>query len=253
MTDSRVDRLPWLDDPAPAAVPEPRARGRRAGLVALILLLVAAIGVGAFWLGQYSEKPVAAVPVAPPSRPPAPRPTVPRPTVPIPAEPAPAPERAERPASRPASRPTRRARPAHRPHRLAHRPRHAKIHTPAMGRARYRQVVARQHAEAAAESARAPVPAQRATWYPIPLRAGPPGRAIQLGAYLSQRDAQAAWRAILTRWPYLGTRPLLILPTPARAGRRMLWRIQLRTDSQAQSLVICQRLRATGQSCMLVY
>jgi hypothetical protein len=75
---------------------------------------------------------------------------------------------------------------------------------------------------------------------------------IQLGAYSTERQAESAWRTIVFRFPYLKTKPKMVVPTKPIGG----WtyhRLRLGTESQAQSLVICQHLQARGQSCIVIY
>jgi hypothetical protein len=81
---------------------------------------------------------------------------------------------------------------------------------------------------------------------------GPRGRLVQLGAYSTTRQADSAYRSITWRYPYLAKRPKVVVATPPVGGHQY-YRLQLGTDSQAQSLVICQYLQARGQSCIVLY
>jgi hypothetical protein len=91
---------------------------------------------------------------------------------------------------------------------------------------------------------------------PAPVQPLIRGRIIQLGAYPTRVQADFAWRAAVKRWPYLASKPRLISPLEVRSsdgkGTRM-YRLQLATSSQAQSVVICQQLAGDGQSCVVVY
>ena len=80
----------------------------------------------------------------------------------------------------------------------------------------------------------------------------PRGRAIQLGAYSTEKQAEAAYRMLIWRHPYLKTKPKVIAPTQPLGGWRY-YRLRLGTETQAQSAVICQRLQARGQSCIVIY
>jgi hypothetical protein len=80
----------------------------------------------------------------------------------------------------------------------------------------------------------------------------PRGRVIQLGAYSTQGQANAAWRSLVWRYPYLGRKPKQVAPTPPVGGWKY-YRLRLGTQTQAQSAVICQQLRARGQSCIVIY
>jgi len=82
------------------------------------------------------------------------------------------------------------------------------------------------------------------------------GRIIQTGAYPSRAAAELAWQTMVKKWPYLATKPRLISPLEVRStdGRAtQMYRVQMATASQAQSVVICQRLTAAKQSCVVVY
>jgi hypothetical protein len=91
---------------------------------------------------------------------------------------------------------------------------------------------------------------------PVSLQPVVRGRIIQTGAYTSRQEAELAWQSLVRKWPYLGTKPRLISPLEVRStdGRAtQMFRVQLATASQAQSVVICQRLTAAKQSCVVVY
>jgi hypothetical protein len=82
------------------------------------------------------------------------------------------------------------------------------------------------------------------------------GRIIQLGAYPTRVQADFAWRTAVKRFPYLSSKPRLISPLEVRStdGKpTRMYRLQMATASQAQSVVICQQLEDDGQSCVVVY
>ena len=85
-----------------------------------------------------------------------------------------------------------------------------------------------------------------------PVAVGPKGQMVQLGSYSTQSEADQAWRSIVWRYPYLRSKPRVVVPTPPVGGYRY-YRLRLGTETQAQSLVICQHLRARGQSCIVIY
>lgn len=95
-----------------------------------------------------------------------------------------------------------------------------------------------------------PVPPPVARQPTIPFT--PRGRIIQLGAYSTQRQADAAHRSLVFRYPYLANKPKVISPTQPVGGWRY-YRLRLGTETQAQSLVICQYLQSRGQSCIVIY
>jgi hypothetical protein len=82
----------------------------------------------------------------------------------------------------------------------------------------------------------------------------PSGRVVQLGAYHSVREAEAA--AQLFRYKYRGlleTLPKAVLPFRPKGARKTIYRVQFVTPSQAYSEVTCQRLRAAAKTCIVVY
>ena len=85
-------------------------------------------------------------------------------------------------------------------------------------------------------------------------KAAPSGRVVQLGAYHSVREAEAA--AQLFRYKYRGllaSLPKAVLPFRPKGARKMFYRVQFVTPSQAYSEVTCQRLRAAAKTCIVVY
>jgi hypothetical protein len=233
------DRLPWLD-----SVEGERTRPRKpVSRTALVGLLVAFLGVGlavAFSLGYRLARPAAEPTVA--VRAPQPQRTA---SVQVPlAPPAPQVEPAAPPAvvEPPAAerKPAVRAKPALKKAGAAHhkaRPRHV----------RHRKPILRPFINVKRHSAaRAPVR------YLQPVPVGPRGRLVQLGAYSTVRQADNAYRTIVWRYPYLGKKPKVLVATPPVGGHQY-YRLQLVTDSQAQSAVICQYLQARRQSCIVLY
>jgi hypothetical protein len=90
-------------------------------------------------------------------------------------------------------------------------------------------------------------------YHPQPNR----GRVIQLGAFPTRAQAEESWRRITRRYPYLTTKAKMVNTVDVRAiggGRpTRMYRLQLGTSSQAQSVVICQQLDRAGHSCVVVY
>lgn len=85
-------------------------------------------------------------------------------------------------------------------------------------------------------------------------KVAPSGRVVQLGAYPSVREAEAA--AQLFRYKYRGllaSLPKAVLPFRPRGTHKMFYRVQFVTPSQAYSEVTCQRLRAAAKTCIVVY
>jgi hypothetical protein len=90
-------------------------------------------------------------------------------------------------------------------------------------------------------------------YHPQPDR----GRVVQLGAFPTRAQAEDGWKRITRRYPYLATKPKMVntVDVQALGGGRptRMYRLQLGTSSQAQSVVICQQLDRAGHSCVVVY
>ena len=239
-----ADRLPWL---------EPFGESERARTPAsrtmLVGLLVAFIGlalVAAFWLGYRVAAPAGGPMVADaaPDRSikvaggelPVDEPAVVPPLQARPAEPKPV--SATAPAAGSQARPERIAKT---------RPASVKLRS-----APQRVVQPRRAAHGVARPPKVAVARRPISW-PPPPSAGPSGRVIQLGAFYTPRQADRAWRAYIQRFPYLATRPKVVVPTPPRKGKRRLYRLQLGTVSQPQSVGLCEYLRAHRGNCVVVY
>jgi hypothetical protein len=236
------DRLPWLTEVPRSAPPPQTAKRKKLPLLAFLLgALFALIAVGFFWLGSRPSISVDVVDQQPE------RPGM---TAQVDTS-AQAEAQAREAAAIPdegstelASSQVRSAVPA-----VAPRPKPAQVE-------RRRAKPVRQ---AAALPRRVPVRRRAVNGQaaaPVALQPVVRGRIIQTGAYASRQEAESAWRALVRRWPYLGTKPRLISPLEVRStdGRAtQMFRVQLATASQAQSVVICQRLAAAKQSCVVVY
>lgn len=241
--EKNVDRLPWLEPFGESERARTRTPASRTMLVGLLVAFIGLALVAAFWLGYRVAAPAPAggpivadaapgrsveiavgeLPALPPAQA---RPAEPKPvTATAPAAGSQArPERIAK--TRPASvKPQSAPRQVVQPRRAAHR-------------------VARPPKVAVA---------RRPINWPPPPSAGPSGRVIQLGAFYTPRQADRAWRAYIKRFPYLATRPKVVVPTPPRKGKRRLYRLQLGTVSQPQSVGLCEYLRAHRGNCVVVY
>lgn len=184
-----------------------------------VALLVAAIAGGAIALAgsqlvQSDSKPEEA-------RPPVRTIALPPPAAPTLADAEPqGPSESERAALAPVA-----SEPAAAPRRTVH----AKVHRPAAGRS----------------TAKASVPYDPRAW-----KSGIAGRIIQLGAFRTSRQAHSEWKRVYYRYPLL--RPLPPRVLKSRIGGRIFYRLQLGTFSQAHSELLCQRLKATGQGCIVL-
>jgi hypothetical protein len=251
MADARHadDRLPWLESARPAKPkPSPASRRARTPLLLLLgLLLAGTVAVMAFLAGRGSgpfdaEPPGSdATPaaVAPTPAPPAASQQAPAPTplpTPVPALPAapPAPA-ATAPAPAPAAAPVRAvARPA-----------------TAKRTASARRPVARSHRVTVHRNVRAQAAPPRYQW-PAPSAAGPSGRVIQLGAYVSGRQTMASWRRLRRAYPYLATLPRKVTIVSPGPGRPHYYRLRIGAPSAAHARAICNNLHRIGRGCTVV-
>ena len=231
------DRLPWLTEvprtppPAPERRRKAAAWGWLAGAAAVL-----GVGAGAYWLGTRQVQPEVAAPGATEVILPEAAPAPDAPNIPSVSDITAADElTAEPEAAAPAPPTQRREQPA----RAASREDTSEPETAAAG------------AEREAAPAAAPAPL-----LPPPLQPVVRGRIVQLGAYPTRVQADFAWRAAVKRFPYLASKPRLISPLEVRStdGKpTRMYRLQLATASQAQSVVICQQLEGARQSCVVVY
>ncbi|GAA4022664.1 hypothetical protein GCM10022280_24180 [Sphingomonas swuensis] len=255
------ERLPWLSD-EPVLASAGRGQGRTPGdaealarppvgsrsmwpFYLLLLLLIGAVGVGAWWLGtRQKEARAPQLPIEEPVAVPVP-PVATAPVEVPPPEPVPEPVAETVTSARPPAL-VRTAPPA--PVRTAERSRAAAPTRPE-------------------SEGRSVFPADEPVTAPLPVTGPQPvvvyhpqtnrGRVIQLGAYPNRTQAEQAWRKVTRRYPYLSTKPRMINTVDVRglgsARRTRMYRLQLGTSSQAQSAVICQQLERAGQSCVVVY
>ena len=85
-------------------------------------------------------------------------------------------------------------------------------------------------------------------------RLAPPGRVVQLGAYGTMEQAEAA--AVVFRFRYRGllqSLPQAVIPFRPPGSAKLFYRVQFIVPSQAYAEVTCQRLRAAAKSCIVVY
>jgi hypothetical protein len=80
---------------------------------------------------------------------------------------------------------------------------------------------------------------------------GVSGRMVRIGAYGSLEKGKKAWSQLAQLSPSFKKLPAVVTDLPSRNGRIYYW-LQVGTTSQAHSEVLCQRMRAIGQSCLVV-
>ena len=219
-----LDRLPWLADEGDVR------RGRKGrGRLAWLVLLILGIAALSYWLGTQSwtlfpDRPAAAVPEADaPLVLPEARPAVPEPEIVLdplvepawlPAEPIFARTPTVRVPASPSRSPTAKARPT-------------------------------DKAKTKAESS------PREPW-PVRKVEGSAGRLVHVGTFSTRRQAKRGWNALMRINPALQRLPALVVPVRSKRNNRTYYRLQMGTTSQAHSVVLCQRMRMIGQSCIVL-
>lgn len=226
-----LDRLPWLaDDGAPARRARPRGR------MIAIALLVLGVAALSYWLGTRSWnfypdwKAEPNVPSDGPLPLPEAVPALPEPEVlndpifePLPVqtlEPVPVPAKSTPPARPPSAK-----------------------------RADPPRTVAKAKPVKRAEQK--PAASPRVPW-PVRKVEGSAGRLVQVGTFSTRRQAKRGWHALMRVNPSLQRLPALVVPVQSRRDDKLYYRLQMGTTSQAHSVVLCQRLRMIGQSCIVV-
>ena len=230
-----ADRLPWLSDPAPAPVaPAPKRSLIAFVVVAGLAAVAGATGWSALEPALQREAPPPAVAertvqLAPPVAAPQAAALERKPSAPVsdvealrlPAEP---PVRAAAPAAPPKIKAERRA-------------------------ARARAGPAQGVRPAAGPKADA-APVSKPTYESRAWNSGIAGRIIQLGAFRTPAQADSQWNRVYYRYPLL--RPLPPRVVKAAIRGRTYYRLQLGTFSHAHSELLCQRLRAIGEGCIVL-
>ena len=73
------------------------------------------------------------------------------------------------------------------------------------------------------------------------------GKTVQLGVYLTQSQAEAAWQRAVRDYTYLVTMPKSIEPVSIRSKR--YYRLQLGTPSKKHARQLCTNLKSIGRAC----
>lgn len=242
MTDGQasaaLDRLPWLQDEPKAALREDGRRGSRQRSVLWLLapLFLIAVGLLAYraglpeWLRSARPSPEQS-----PSEGAAATVTLPAP-IDNPLQAPAAHPQATAPANRPADSPQIRH------GRLVLR----RVHAPAI-ELDNEPVVAENEAERAA-----PPPEPPLQYWPVQTSAGTTGRMVRIGTFASRRQAKKGWKRVVKIYPGIQRIPTLVVAKPSLRDGRDYYRLQMGTTSQAQSAVLCQRMRIIGLSCVVV-
>ena len=233
---SAEDRLPWLETPRLAkARPRPAARRARTPLLLLLgLFLASAVAVMAYLAGR-SLRPVATT---------APEDSV-RATPPVAAPRAPTPA----PAPLPAAPIAPRAPVVMTPAPAVAAPVRATPPEPRVTWAAPKRVASARSSVRRRVAARSGLPRYR---WPAHFAAVPSGRVVQLGAYRTGRQTNAAWLRLRRAYPYLTTLPRKVVVTPPRAGRPRYYRLRIGTRSALEARALCDTLHRIGRGCIVV-
>lgn len=217
-----LDRLPWLADE-----PKPRSKRGSSELAAWAAAAAILIAGASYWLGMRSWDQLA----QPSASAPAPQTTV---RLPQPTPVQPEVKLAPQPRVKPVVAP---------PMPVIHQP--APVAAPA-------QPSVESEAEPVAASP--PEPAKVDPLQPWPARVveGASGRLVQVGAFATVHQAKRGWWWLVRMNPTLQRLPAVVVPVQSRRNRRIYYRLQMGTTSQAHSAVLCQRLRMVALSCVVV-
>ena len=224
-----MDRLPWLPD-EPAARPDKR---RRVSAIASALAALLLAGASAVWFAARDiEAPVppASTKLTTTVRLPAARPAVP-------------------------AQPQVRMEPLPEVETIVAPPMPVIEPPPVVKRAPERTVTPPREALESAPAVVDPSkPVQRARLEPWPVRVveGAAGRLVRVGAFSSVHQAKRGWWAIVRVNPTLKRLPALVVPVRSLSNGRVYYRLRMGTTSQAHSAVLCQRMRAIAQPCVVV-
>ena len=217
MSDSRaaaaLDRLPWLED-EPQRTPGAGSKTDLAGLMRWSVPALAAVAGGSYWLGTRSA-PNDEISASGESAPIVFSEPLPEPqpaVVETPAVQAPAPAAEVR-----------------------------------RGRTQNRGAV---HATPVAEKPKAAAP--KARYWPARSSASAAGRMVRIGTFESPQQAKQGWRGIVGIYPGMAQIPAVVVPKRSLRDGRNYYRLQMGTNSQAHSEVLCQWMRSIGQSCVVV-
>jgi hypothetical protein len=227
-----VDRLPWLTDD------HVRRPSRPSHFVTSFLAAsaVAVIAALSYWLGMSGLLDLKRHPIASETR------------IAVPAAKSPlvemAPPAPAMPQVEPSPVPPEVALPT---------PRDVRIETLSVRRVtRKAAAVSRPHPATKPAPSRKESPERKGLNYSNPWEsAGASGRMVRVGAYSSLDAGKKAWSRLALLSPAIKQLPAVVTDLPSKSGRVYYW-LQIGTTSQAHSEVLCQRMRAIRQSCVVV-
>ncbi|RST31811.1 SPOR domain-containing protein [Sphingomonas ginkgonis] len=80
--------------------------------------------------------------------------------------------------------------------------------------------------------------------------AGGAGSVIQLGAYARPAQAEAAWKALSSRFPTIAAMTKIVIPATVNGGT--VYRLRAGAASSADARAACQTLKVAGENCLPV-
>ena len=90
---------------------------------------------------------------------------------------------------------------------------------------------------------------------PVAVKADTPpaasGSVVQLGAFSSGAKAEAAWKALTTRFPALAAMTKIVVPVTNATGGS-LYRLRAGAPTPAEARSMCQALRVAGENCVVI-
>lgn len=231
-----LERLPWLTDDRP----QPRRRRTRGLFFLLSAVTIVGIATLSFWLGMNQGR-------LPKILRPMPEASV---TVPVPAPVDPLvrqPEIAPTPQVQPVTEPQ------------VAMPRMDEVRPvledapPVRRMARKRAAASHKRDLAVTTSKAKSEPDKNKLQFTNPWESdGASGRMVRIGTYSSLDQGKQAWSRLARAFPGMKKLPAVVTDLPSLRNGKVYYRLQIGTTSQAHSEVLCQRMRAIGQSCVVV-
>jgi hypothetical protein len=231
-----AERLPWLTDDRPSR----RGAGSRWLFLSLSGLAIALVAAVSFWFGMNQTRQAEPVRIADP----APSATV---TLPAPSQPdarqleiVPMPQVEQAPQPQVVLPRADEVRPV------------VEDAPPIRRMARRPAPAPRKRARAESVPAKAATDGQKLQFSNPWESAGASGRMVRVGTYSSLGQGKLAWSRLARAFPGMKKLPAVVTDIPSLRNGRVYYRLQIGTTSQAHSEVLCQRMRAIGQSCVVV-
>lgn len=94
--------------------------------------------------------------------------------------------------------------------------------------------------------------APQSRYWPARNSGSAAGRMVRIGTFETSLQAKQGWRAVVGIYPGMKPIPAVVVPGRSLRDGRTYYRLQMGTNSQAHSEVLCQWMRSIGQSCVVV-